>query len=77
MKELDEITHIIEAAGEGDLCDGVIGVGKFEAGHLDAVAVEVIDGAVVCELLEKAAEVIGREIRGLGKVCKTQRLLVS
>ena len=75
-EEPDEITDIVEAAGEGDFRDGIVRVGELETGHLDAVAVEVVDGAVMRDFLEEAAEVIGREVGRLCEVGECQRLLV-
>lgn len=60
VEELDEIAHIIEAASECDVGNGIICVSKLETGHLDAIAIEVIDGRVMRDFLEEAAKVVRR-----------------
>ena len=43
MEELDEVAHIVKAASECDVGNGIICMGEFETGHLDAIAIEVIN----------------------------------
>ena len=60
MEELDEVAYIVKAASECDVGNGIICMGEFETGHLDAIAIEVINRGMMRDLLEEAAKVVRR-----------------
>ena len=59
FERADKIAQVIEAAAQGNARDGIVRGGQGEAGVLDSLNVQVLDGRVVRHLVEEAAEVFG------------------
>ena len=58
LKEFDKIAYIVKPARERDIRNGIIGMRKLEAGHLNTIAIEIINRRVMCDFLEEAAEIV-------------------
>ncbi len=57
-ERFDEITEVIESAGIGNIRDGFVCVGQFQAGLVDTVLVQIFNRCIMRHFLEKFTEII-------------------